>query len=125
MALKVKAVEPPYHLHPECRDDRERNPDQFAMAEVHFLSEWEFNHFVVPGGVDVDADLMLFRGVEETAPTDGDRITLDGDITDLPFGQDLHLSTRGLIRCHQYLQLVTVGSWDRIDLITRIIGIDR
>ena len=81
----------------------------------------EFYGFFIPSRVDVDADLMLFCGVEETASADGDMVLANGDIADLPLCQQLHLTSRSPIGRYQHLQLVAVGSRDGVDLETLLV----
>ena len=61
---------------------------------------------------------MLLRGIEQAASTRGDTVPLNGDITDFPFCQQLHLTSRSPIGRYQHLQLVAVGSRDGVDLET-------
>ena len=79
-------------------------------------SERKLYLLIIPSGIDTDADLMLFRGVEQAASAGGDTIATDGDIADLTLCQDLQLSTSCPIGGYHDLQLVAVGSGDGVDL---------
>ena len=88
-------------------------------------SERKLYLLIIPSGIDTDADLMLFCGVEQAAPTGRDAIAADGDIADLTLRQDLQLSTSCPIGGYHDLQLVAVGSWNRVDLKTLLIMMQR